>query len=322
MVWLNNLGFADPYGTTSRAVDALFTQGARDLGNGFLVVRVGDDALLEATIDCLTRGECGTTSTAPDPLLDWVYAPRTEGEVYGPLAAPPSEHRLGWFKWLMAYSAYFALARNGLYALVHAAEPRKVLAAAVTGPPGTIPYGKMSGGEMGDWCQKAGMAMAIEVLANGEKALRNRVLGTWQGQAHGAAHSRHLEVVIVAAAPECQGRGVGSALLAFLGQLADADGVATHLETAGARNAGFYARKGGYREVHRSAVASFSHQGGGVAMQRPPGSAGGQAPRPSGAAAPPVARCRGFRPKRPNGPLAAYCVHCGEHSGKCAAAAH
>ena len=44
MVWLNNLGF-DPYGTTTRAVDALFTQGKRDLGNGFLVVRVGDDAL-------------------------------------------------------------------------------------------------------------------------------------------------------------------------------------------------------------------------------------------------------------------------------------
>ena len=114
MVWLNNLGFADPYGTTSRAVDALFTQGARDLGNGFLVVRVGDDALLEATIDCLTRGECGTTSTAPDPLLDWVYAPRAEGEVYGPLAAPPSEHRLGGFRWLSSYSAYCALARNGL----------------------------------------------------------------------------------------------------------------------------------------------------------------------------------------------------------------
>eukprot|EP01043_Picozoa_sp_COSAG02_P105386 COSAG02_NODE_41384_length_395_cov_0.763514_1_plen_77_part_01 len=42
MVWLNNLGFADPYGTTSGAVDGLFTRGARELGNGLRVVRVGD----------------------------------------------------------------------------------------------------------------------------------------------------------------------------------------------------------------------------------------------------------------------------------------
>ena len=272
MVWLNNLGFADPYGTTSRLVDSLFTRGARDVGNGLLVVRVGeDDGMLSATIDCLAKGECGTTSTAPDPLLDWVYEPRAAEEVYGPLTAPPSRHRLGWFRWLMSYSAYFAVARNGLYALVDAAEPRKVLAAAVTGPPSTIPYGSMSGGEMGDWCQKAGMEMAIEVLAHN---MRNRVLGAWQGQAHGSASHRHLEIVIIATAPECQGRGVGSALLRFLGEVADADGVPTHLETAGSRNSGFYANKGGYQVVHRSPVASFNHEGGGVAMQRPPRACG------------------------------------------------
>lgn len=277
MVWLNNLGFADPYGTTSRAVDALFTGGARDLGGGLRVVRVGDgDRLLAATIHCLAAGECGTTSTAPDPLLDWVYEPRDASDVYKPLAAPPSAHRLQWFRWLISYSAYFALARNGLYALVDADDPRRVLAAAVTGPPGTIPYGRMSGGEMGDWCHKAGMEMAIEVLANNK---RNSVLGAWQGQAHGDGDQRHLEIVIFATSPECQGRGVGTALLRFLGEVADADGVPAHLETAGSRNAGFYARKGGFQVVHSSPVASFDHEGGGVAMQRPPRArAGGLAP--------------------------------------------
>ena len=53
------------------------------------------------------------------------------------------------------------MARGGLYALVDSSN--KVLAAAVTGPPGTIPYGRMSGGEMGDWCHRAGMEFAIEV---------------------------------------------------------------------------------------------------------------------------------------------------------------
>ena len=55
MVWLNNLGFANPYGTTSREVDALFTGGARDLENGLRILRVGDgnDKLLSAVIECL-----------------------------------------------------------------------------------------------------------------------------------------------------------------------------------------------------------------------------------------------------------------------------
>ena len=347
MVWLNNLGFADPYGTTSRAVDALFTGGARDLGNGLRAVRVGDDRLLPAVIECLTAGECGTSSTAPDPLLDWVYKPREAAEVYQPLAGAPSQHRLQWFRWLVSYSAYFALARNGLYAVVDAADPRRVLAAAVTGPPGTIPYGRMSGGEMGDWCQKAGMEMAIEVLANN---MRNRVLGTWQGQAHGDGGAQHLEIVIVATAPECQGRGVGSALLRFLAEVADADGVPSYLETAGSRNAGFYANKGGFQEVHRSPVATFDYEGGGLAMQRPPGAQGGgaappkptrQADPPKGLAQPPVGKgatrpdggsgggggggggsersgggsgcSHVFCPKRPSGPLASYCSVCGAH---------
>ena len=347
MVWLNNLGFADPYGTTSGAVDALFTKGIRELGNGLRVIRVGDgdEQLLAAVIECLTTSECGTTSTAPDPLLDWVYQPRDASAVYKPLAAPPSPHRLQWFRWLVSYSAYFALARNGLYALVDTTNARQVLAAAVTGPPGTIPYGRMSGGEMGDWCQKAGMEMAIEVLANN---MRNRVLGTWQGQAHSDGDRPHLEVVIFGTKPECQGRGLGTVLLRFLGEVADADGVPTHLETAGSRNVAFYAHKGGFKEVHRSPVASFNHEDGGVAMERVPNA---ETEASGGSAGPKVgsgdtashsreacsvdsttsartplslakvsARSGGdvgnghkFRPKRLVGPLASYCIDCGGH---------
>ena len=71
--------------------------------------------------------------------------------------------------------------------------------------------------------------------------------------------------------PEYQGRGCGSALLRFLGEVADTDGVPAYLETAGARNVGFYSKKGGYNEVGRSQVASFQAEGGGVAMFRPVG---------------------------------------------------
>jgi GNAT superfamily N-acetyltransferase len=54
---------------------------------------------------------------------------------------------------------------------------------------------------------------------------------------------RHLEIVIIATAPEYQGRGFGTALFRFLGEVADADGVPSHLETVGLRNVGFYAKR-------------------------------------------------------------------------------
>ena len=72
-----------------------------------------------------------------------------------------------------------------------------------------------------------------------------------------------------ATAPEYQGCGCGSALLQFLGEVADTDGVVGYLETAGNRNTSFYANKGGYQEIERSPVASFKNEGGGVAMIRP-----------------------------------------------------
>jgi GNAT superfamily N-acetyltransferase len=72
-----------------------------------------------------------------------------------------------------------------------------------------------------------------------------------------------------ATAPEYQGHGCGSALLKFLGEVADTDGVPSYLETAGVRNTTFYTKKGGFNEVGRSHVANFTSGGGGVAMLRP-----------------------------------------------------
>merc|ERR1711879_772417 len=119
-----------------------------------------------------------------------------------------------------------------------------------------------------------------------------------------------------------QGRGVGTALLRFLGAVADADGVPTYLETAGSRNTSFYADKGGYQVVHCSPVANFDHEGGGVAMQRPSGGKDGA--RRAAPGAPPQSSvdsscCQSFKPKRPNGPLMKYCMNCGEHVDKCTA---
>jgi len=306
-----HLGFGNTCGSTTPAVDALFTKGKngsmeRDVGGGYSVVRVTEDSpLLPAVIDVIARSECGSTSTAPDPLLDWVYKPRSEG-VYGPLSASPSSHREAWFRWMSTYSVYFGIARNGTYALVDQAS-RKVVAATVTGPPNTIEFGRMSTGEMEQNLRKAGMEMAIEVLAHNQ---RNKALGMWQQQAQESVGlGKHLYVLFFDTAPEWQGRGCGSALLRFLGDVADVDGVVSFLETAGTRNTTFYAKKGGYEEVVRSPVASFDHEGGGVAMRRMPQ----RAASTISTFQVDEDRCSVFSPKRPNGPLASRCSVCGEH---------
>ena len=59
-------------------------------------------------------------------------------------------------------------ARNGMYALVDQASG-EVVAATITGPPGTVEFGRMSTGEMEVNLRKAGMEMAIEVLAHNRR---------------------------------------------------------------------------------------------------------------------------------------------------------
>eukprot|EP00462_Mataza_sp_D1_P000702 CAMPEP_0175093876 /NCGR_PEP_ID=MMETSP0086_2-20121207/3266_1 /TAXON_ID=136419 /ORGANISM="Unknown Unknown, Strain D1" /LENGTH=274 /DNA_ID=CAMNT_0016366907 /DNA_START=75 /DNA_END=899 /DNA_ORIENTATION=+ len=267
----NNLGFADPYGSTTKAVDALFSRrGERPASNGMVIVRVGQESkLLSETIDVLGRGECGTASTAPDPLLDWVYAGEQKQSLCKPLASPPDADRSAWFRWMAHYCAAFAFARGGLYALVDPSTG-KVMAAAVTGPPKTISFGRMSGGEMGDNVRAAGMSIGQDILANN---LRMRVLGGCQ---HSLQESQGLDkssdflyVVMFSTRPDAQGKGCGKALLKFLGEVADADGVVSFLETAGERNVGFY-RTDGYQEVAREKCASF--EGSGVGMLRKPSS--------------------------------------------------
>jgi len=309
-----HLGFGNTCGSASAAVDALFTRnkksGAfeRDIGDGLCVVRVTEDSpLLPAVIDIIARSECGSTTTAPDPLLDWVYAPRKE-DVYEPLETEPSKDRQDWFRWFATYSVYFGIARNGTYALVDQAS-RQVKAAAVTGPPGTVEFGRMSTGEMEQNLRRAGMNLAIEILVKNQ---RNKALGMWQSAAQNSAClGKHLYILFFDTAPEWQGRGCGGTLLRFLGDVADVDGVESFLETAGKRNTTFYARKGGFEEVARSPVASFDHDGGGVAMRRSPRrSAAIELKKVSAKKEEPR---HAFAPKRPTGPLSNRCGVCGVH---------
>ena len=265
---MSHLGLTDCWGTNSSAVDKLFTSqsnGTMERVEGkYRVVRVTEhSAMRKDVVDVLARGECGTSSTAPDPLLDWVYGNRAE-DVYKPLPAEPTAHRLGWFRFLADFMVQFGCLRGGTYALVDP-ETRKVVAATVTAPPYTVHSSVLTCHQKD--LRKAGMGMAVEVLTHP----RMKTLGIWQDNMQNklGLGNKHLNVIMFATAPESQNRGCGSALLRFLGEVADADGVPSLLETAGTKNMSFYASKGGYEEYARQPVKSFTYEGGGVGMRRP-----------------------------------------------------
>jgi hypothetical protein len=99
--FINNLGFSDPYGSTSSRVDSLFSRSnSRPASNGMTVHRVGmDSPFFLKTMECLGKGECGTDSTSPDPLLDWVLTGNTDTNCK-PLKDPPEKYRQEWFLWM------------------------------------------------------------------------------------------------------------------------------------------------------------------------------------------------------------------------------
>lgn len=312
---MSHMGLSDACGSSSAAVDALFDQnGEHDLGDSkILRINNEENPLFKKVVDILARSECGTSSTAPDPLLDWCYLPRTD-DVFCPLSSTPSPERLSWFRWLMEYLGNFAINRRSLYALVNK-ESERVVSAAIVGPPRTVAFDR-SYSEMGVNLRKAGMTLAIEILSENR---RIKSLGAWQHKhLPGDGFGNFLYIHVIATAPEEQGRGYGSALVQFLGDVADADGVETYLETAGSRNTTFYKKKGGYQEMARESLASFSHEGGAVSMRRLSKQGKRTAEnnvQHSSESTRDIntAKCNDFTPKSRNGPLKSFCALCYDH---------
>ena len=176
---MSHLGFTDSYGSSSKAVDTLFTKNkngtyVREAGNNFVIVRVDSEAsgYFAGAVDVISRGECGTAETAPDPLLDWAYCGRTKN-VCKPLPEAPSKHREKWFRWLSHYLCLFGINRKSLYALVD--KDSSLVAATVRPQEQSV---DRSADEMGRNLENhGGMDFAIDVLANN---LRMKSLGTWQ----------------------------------------------------------------------------------------------------------------------------------------------
>merc|ERR1711981_879224 len=99
------------------------------------------------------RAECGTTKTAPDPLLDWVWHGLRGKDTFKPLPEPPSPSREAFFRWLICYEIQFGMNRGGAFALIDK-KTKKVCAAAITCPPRCVSFSK-SLDEMGSNCRVA-----------------------------------------------------------------------------------------------------------------------------------------------------------------------
>lgn len=227
----------------------------------------------------VSRAFCGTESTAPEPVNAWAYGGTT---VLGPLSAAPAPERAAWFQWACAFGMRACLGVGGVYALVDTASGQVVAATGVF-PPGKRNMGGMSMREL----------MAIfGAMPEGGMGGPNKDR-VWVGELPDGTTDRcmaaekcmsakhkelmagdHLAVYLFGSDPAAQGTGAGSALIAFVNQLADAEGVVSYLETAGQGGPGFFAKKGGFEEVQRLPVlyskgADYDADGGMCCMVRP-----------------------------------------------------
>lgn len=241
---------------TSAAVNALFLDedGTRRSCDGLVAVRIlsRQHPHYASAQDVLARAFCGTTLKNPDPSYGWVYSGSAKG-IFAPLPETPSEPRLNWFRWLCGMVMGWGLNRGGIYAILDPADDALV-AVAVTAPPGSPAalnvceevslFAKHGGLPPRNDSDGSGVMRRADTLERELQRLHKRIVPS----------GNDLRVAMVACDPEKQSRGFGTALLRLIGKIADADGVATYLETSGARNEEFYARKGGFEVMARTTV--------------------------------------------------------------------
>ncbi len=116
---------------------------------------------------------------------------------------------------------------------VHLAEDGRVVAAALIYPPGAYPLTALD-----NW-----IFLLKSVVRNGWYDLRSWV--KWNDEVD-AVHPQkpHYYLEYIGVDPACQGKGLGSQLLAHLAAQADQAGVGCYLENANPNNLPFYARAG------------------------------------------------------------------------------
>jgi len=269
VVFFDEMGGTASIAQTSAAVDALFDEdGLRACGR-FTAARVqsAQDPRFASAVSVLGRAFCGSDKTCPDPCYQWVY----DGgpPPFEPLPTPPSAQRERWFTWLSRISLQWGLNRGGVYLLL---DGHDVVAVSVATPPGAR--------HAPGWWEMLGMMCSLGLPPSSDSstggvsqrmaALESKLKEVF---AEESQQSRPLHVAMVGCDPDRQGQGIGSAMLRFLSEVADADMASAYLETVGVRNETFYERKGGYKLARRTTIKhggdTLDINGGMAIMIRP-----------------------------------------------------
>lgn len=181
-------------------------------------------------------------------------------------AMPDAAHRA------RALPAFFSIGvRLGVQVGGAFVTPAGVDGVAVWTPPGARVFSARQLREAG--------VMEAEAMMGAEAVRRfDHVVATWGPCRDRDVPGPHWYLMILGVDPPCQGRGIGSALLAPVFARADAEGLPCYLETSKARNVPFYRRHGfevlveaampeagfAYWTMRRDPRGDVSHQVSGV----------------------------------------------------------
>ena len=198
-------------------------------------------------VELISQSFCGTTKTAPEPLLSWTFE---DPEILGiehthPLAVDPSQERQEYFDWLMGFCTAAGERHGGCFALQDPTS-KKLVAATVTFPPNDRHL--HNPGICVQWNavkQTGGFMQMPWSTLNGPTGQKLDVADVIMKKAHTEnAPGRHLYVQVFATSPEHQGKGYGSKLMQFLVDSADHMKVDAYLETCGSKNETYYSKFG------------------------------------------------------------------------------
>ena len=201
--------------------------------------------------DLIAESFCGTTTTAPEPVLAWIFdhgdgsfeldAGTTPAEV---LKQDPSEERKAYFKWLAYFCIHQSLRHGGCYALED--TDGKLCSAAITIPPNNNRLYDVGFCEMMGIINKlGGESMVPKIISSGIGSKKLKELEKVLKNAHQKhASNRHLFLSVFATKPSEQGKGHGDKLLTFINDSAKFQKVPIYLETSSKKNIDFYNKRG------------------------------------------------------------------------------